>query len=59
VKGDVSLQPVAFSYAADRRVERLLDRAAGIPPAATGRLPYEWLPLALFAMATLGCHLGL
>ncbi|MBF8298539.1 MAG: putative family unassigned peptidase, partial [candidate division NC10 bacterium] len=31
LKGDLSLQPVAFSYAADRRVERLLDRAAGIP----------------------------
>ena len=59
VKGDSSLQPVAFSYAADRRVERLLDRAAGIPVDATGRLPYEWLPVVLLAVATLGCHAGL
>jgi len=59
LKGDMSLQPVAFSHAADRRVERLLDRAAGIPMEATGRLPYEWLPIALLAVATLGCHAGL
>jgi Zn-dependent protease with chaperone function len=59
LKGDTSLQPVAFSYAADRRVERLLDRAAGIPINATSRLPYEWLPVVLLAVATLGCHVRL
>jgi hypothetical protein len=59
VKGDAALQPVSFSYAADRRVERLLDRAAGVPVDAGGRLPYEWLPIALLAVATLGCHAGL
>lgn len=59
MKGEMSLQPVAFSYAADRRVARLLDRAAGVPVDAAGRLPYEWLPVALVTMATLGCHVGL
>lgn len=59
LKGDLGLRPAAFSYAADRRVERLLDRAAGIPVEATSRLPYEWLPVALLALVTLGCHLGL
>jgi hypothetical protein len=59
LKGEMSLQPVAFSYAADRRVERLVDRAAGIPIDATGRLPYEWLPIALVTVVTLGCHVGL
>lgn len=59
LKGEMSLQPVAFSYAADRRVERLLDRAAGIPVEGTSRLPYEWLPVALLTVATLGCHAGL
>ena len=59
VKGDIALQPVSFSYAADRRVERLLDRAAGLPVDAGGRLPYEWLPVVLLAVATLGCHAGL
>ena len=59
VKGDAALQPISFSYAADRRVERLLDRAAGVPVDVGGRLPYEWLPVALIALATLGCHAGL
>lgn len=59
VKGDAAVQPVAFSYAAERRVERLLDRAAGMPVDATSRLPYEWLPVALLSVATLGCHVGL
>jgi len=59
LKGEMGLQPVAFSYAANRRVERLLDRAAGMPIDATGRLPYEWLPVALVTVVTLGCHLGI
>jgi hypothetical protein len=59
VKGDTSLRPVAFSYAADRRVTSLLDQAAGIPVDATARLPYEWLPVALLALVSLGCHVGL
>ena len=59
VKGDAALQPVSFSYAAERRVERLFDHAAGIPVEATSRLPSEWLPVALLTAATLGCHVGL
>lgn len=59
LKGDASLRPVAFSYVAERRVERLLERAAGIPVDTTHRLPYEWLPVVLLSAATLGCHAGL
>lgn len=59
IKGDASLQPVSFAYAADRRVEQLLDRAAGVPVQAAARLPYEWLPVILVTVATLGCHAGL
>ncbi|MEW5990390.1 MAG: hypothetical protein AB1736_03470 [Chloroflexota bacterium] len=59
LKGDASLQPVSFAYAADRRVERLLDRAAGVQAESGGRLPYEWLPVVLLAVAALGCHAGL
>lgn len=59
LKGDTSLQPVSFAYAAERRIELLLDRAAGNPVKPTGRLPYEWLPVILLAVATLGCHAGL
>lgn len=59
LKGDLSSQPVAFSYAGDRRVERLLDNAAGISVDARVRLPYEWLPVAILAVASLGCHVGL
>lgn len=59
LKGELSLQPVAFSYAAERRVEHLLDRAAGVSIAAPGRLPYEWLPAAVLAVGTIGCHAGL
>lgn len=59
LKGEASLQPISFSYAAERRVEQLLDRAAGVPVKTTGRLPYEWLPVMLLTVATLGCHAGL
>lgn len=59
MKGELSLQPVAFSYAAERRVEHLLDHAAGSSMAPMGRLPYEWLPAAILAVGTLGCHAGL
>jgi hypothetical protein len=59
LKGDAGLRPVGFSYAAEHRVGRLLDRAAGVGMDATGPLPYEWLPVALLAVATLGCHVGL
>lgn len=59
VKGEASLRPVSFAYAAERRVEQLLDRAAGTPVEAAGRLPYEWLPVILLTVATLGCHAGL
>lgn len=59
LKGDASLQPVAFSYAVERRIDRLLERAAGVPVDASCRLPYEWLPIALLGLATIGCHIGL
>lgn len=59
LKGDASLQPVSFAYAAERRVEQLLDRAAGVDVEPTRRLPYEWLPVVLLTVATLGCHAGL
>lgn len=59
LKGDATLQPVSFAYAAERRVEQLLDRAAGLPVGAAGRPPYEWLPVMLFSVALLGCHAGL
>lgn len=59
LKGDATLQPVSFAYAAERRVEQLLDRAAGAPVEAGGRLPYEWLPVILLTVATVGCHAGL
>lgn len=59
LKGDASLQPVSFAYAAERRVGQLLERAAGVPVEAAGRLPYEWLPVFLLMVATLGCHAGL
>lgn len=59
LKGDVSLQPVSFAYAAERRVERLLDHADGNPMEAPGRLPYEWIPVVVLAVATVGCHVGL
>lgn len=59
LKGDQSLQPVSFSYAADRRVEQLLDKADGVEAGSIGRLPYEWMPAALATVATLGCHAGL
>lgn len=59
LKGERSPQPVAFSYAAERRVEHLLDNAAGSSIAASGRLPYEWLPAAILAVVILGCHAGL
>lgn len=56
LKGDPTPQPISFSYAANERVERLLEQAAGIRPDASERLPYEWLPAALLAIVTLGCH---
>jgi len=59
LKGDLSLKPASFSYAARRRVEQLLDGATGTPPEGTGRLPYEWLPVILLVVATIGCHVGL
>ena len=51
--------PAGFSYAADRRVETLLNHVDGDEPAGSRRLPYEWLPIAMFAVAAIGCHLGL
>lgn len=59
MKGEYSLQPVAFSYAADRRVQRLLDSADGVPSNISDRAPYEWLPIAALAAVALACALGL
>lgn len=59
LKGEASLQAISFAYAAERRVEQLLDRAAGVPLETTGRLPYEWLPVMLLVAAALGCQAGL
>jgi hypothetical protein len=56
LKGDPGPQPISFSFAADERVERLLDRAAGTAVDAPDRLPFEWLPAALLAIGTLACH---
>lgn len=58
LKGDIGVQPVAFSYAADRRVQRLLERAAGDPIDGGARLPYEWVPIAALVVATLACGVG-
>ena len=58
LKGDADLQPVAFSYAADRRVQRLLERAAGNAIDGTARLPYEWIAITALVLATLACFFG-
>ena len=49
----------AFSDGADRRVEQLLDHVEGDAPAGSRRLPYEWLPVAMFAVTAVACHIGL
>lgn len=49
----------AFSGAADRRVEHLLDHIEGDAPVGSRRLPYEWLPVAMFAVIGIACHIGL
>ena len=59
LKGEASHQPVSFAYAAERRVEQLLDHAEGLPTRADGRLPYEWLPAMVFSVVLIGCHVGL
>lgn len=59
LKGEASPRPVSFAYVGERRVERLLDRAAGGPVYAAGRLPYEWLPVILLTVVSVGCHLGI
>ncbi len=57
--GDPHGLPAGFSYAADRRVEHLLSHVEGDDPVGSRRLPYEWLPIAMFAVAAVGCHLAL
>jgi hypothetical protein len=57
LKGHQGLRPVSFSFAADRRVAHLLDRAAGIPSDVPAQLPLEWLPVALLAALAVACHL--
>lgn len=59
LKGEASLRPVSFAYAAERRVGQLLDRAAGAPVAATVRLPCEWLPVIVLTVVLFGCGAGL
>ncbi|MBF8290081.1 MAG: hypothetical protein HW391_1049 [Chloroflexi bacterium] len=55
----MSARPIAFSYAADRRVGVLLDRAAGLQVASDPRLPVEWLPVVLLTGFVLACHIGI
>lgn len=59
LKGDVSLKPASFAYAAERRVEQLLDRASGVPVETGGRLPFEWLPVILITFGAIACHIAL
>lgn len=59
LKGEATFEPVSFAYAADRRIGQLIDRAAGRHVEPTRRLSYEWLPVLLLTVATLGCHAGL
>jgi len=59
LKGEASPVPASFAYAAERRVEQLIDLAAGDTPDTRARLPVEWLPVLLLTVATVGCHAGL
>ena len=59
LQGESASQPAAFSFAAERRVSRLLGLAADMPEVPSYRMPYEWLPVALFAVAAASCHVGL
>lgn len=56
LKGDRGQKPASFAYAAERRLEQLLDRASGSRVDAAGRLPYEWLPVAVLTVVTAACH---
>lgn len=59
LKGGPSINPVAFTYGTQLRVERLLERAAGIPERSPAAPPYEWLPVAFVAISSLICHASL
>lgn len=50
---------IPFATSSDRRIRWLLADSAGTTTAATSRLPYEWLPLAMLATLTAACHLVL
>ncbi len=59
LKGDQPIgSPSAFSYGANQRVEHLLAHVVGSEPPAPQRLPYEWLPVAMVAVALIVCHVG-
>ena len=59
LKGDRSpLAGVAFAQAADVRIAALVAAGRGIPHHG-GKLPMEWLPVAVVAVAAFGCHLAL
>ncbi|HWP62466.1 MAG TPA: hypothetical protein VNO86_03245 [Candidatus Binatia bacterium] len=58
LKDDASPRAVAFAHAADRRIRRLLNTAAGGPADPPVRQPYEWLLGVLLAVAVIGCHVG-
>lgn len=47
-----------YSQASEQRIVALLVAARGEPP-ARGRLPFEWLPLAIVTVAAAACHVGL
>lgn len=59
LKGHPSLQPVSFAYGAERRIEHLLGRAAGLPVDSGGQMPFEWLPIVVLTVAAVACHAAL
>ena len=53
-----TLAGTGYSRASEQRIVALLVAARG-EPAAKGRLPLEWLPLAIVSVAVAACHVGL
>jgi len=53
-----ALAGTGYSDASEQRISALIDVADG-RPAARGRLPLEWLPLAIVTVAVAACHIGL
>ena len=53
-----ALAGTGYSHASEQRISALIGAAHGRPP-AQGRLPLEWLPLAIVTAALAACHIGL